>query len=133
MLVWTTGHEKDKVTVMLGALGDGTRLPPLIIFKGVRPPKDVPNGVIVVMSRNGWNNEEITKLWLEKCWGRLRNSLSRMLVWDSFKSHVMASIREKVKNHYNSHMVLIPGGCTGVLQPANVSWSKPFKAAYGEK
>ena len=65
--------------------------------------------------------------------GRLRNFLPRMLVWDSFKSHVMASIRESVRSHYNTHMVVIPGGCTGVLQPADVSWNKPFKAAYREK
>ena len=133
VLIRTTGHNKDKVTVMLAALGDGTKIAPLMIFKGVRPPKNIVNGVVVAMSRNGWNNEEITKVWLEKCWGRLRNSLPPMLVWDSFKSHVMASIRESVRSHYNTHMVVIPGGCTGVLQPADVSWNKPFKAAYREK
>ena len=99
----TTGHDKDKVTVMLAALGDGTKIAPLVIFKGVRAPKNVPNGIVVAMSRNGWNNEEITKLWLEKCWGRLRNSFPRMLVWDSFKSHIMASVRERVNSHYNTH------------------------------
>jgi hypothetical protein len=30
--VHTTGHNKDKVTVMLGALADGTKLPPLVIL-----------------------------------------------------------------------------------------------------
>ena len=129
----TTGHDKDKVTVMLAALGDGTKIAPLVIFKGVRPPKNVPNGIIVAMSKNGWNNEEITKLWLEKCWGRLRNSFPRMLVWDSFKSHVMTSVRERINSHYNTHMVVIPGGCTGLLQPADVSWNKPFKTVYREK
>lgn len=131
--VRTTGHDKDKVTVMLGALADGTKLPPLVIFKGVRPPKYVPSGIVVAMSKNGWNNEEITKLWLEKCWGRLRNHLPRMLAWDSFKSHVMSAIRTRVKDFYNTHMVVIPGGCTGILQPADVSWNKPFKATYREK
>ena len=50
---------------------------------------------------------------------------------DSFKSHVRASIRESVRSHYNTHMVVIPGGCTGVLQPADVSWNKPFKLHTG--
>ena len=81
----TTGHDKDKVTVILAALGDGTKLPPFVIFKVVRPPKKVPSGIIVAMSENGWNNENITELWLEKCWGRLCNSFPRLLVWDSFK------------------------------------------------
>ena len=54
----TTGHDKDKVTVMLAALGDGTKLPPLVIFKGARPPKEVPSGRVVAMSKNSWNNEK---------------------------------------------------------------------------
>ena len=45
----------------------------------------------------------------------------------------MAAIHERMKNHYNTHMVVIPGGCTAILQPANVSWNKPFKAAFREK
>lgn len=48
------------------------KIPQLVTFKGVRPPEEVPHGVVVAMSRSGWNNEEV---WLEKCWGRLRNSL----------------------------------------------------------
>ena len=133
VLVRTTGHDKDKVTVMLAALADGTKIALLVIYKGVWPPKSVSNGIVVAMSRNGWNNEEITKLWLEKCWGRLRNSLPHILVWVSSKSHVMVPIRDRVKGHHNTHMVVIPGGCTRILQPADVSWNKPFKAAYREK
>ena len=71
-----------------------------------------------------------TELWLEKCWGRLHISFPCLLIWDSFKSHVTTYIREKVKEHYNSHMV---GGCTGILQPADVSWNKPFKEAYRDR
>ena len=77
----------------------------------MRPPEKISNGFIVTMSRNGHNNEEIQNLWLEKCWGRQRNSLACMLVGDSLKSYVMASIQERVKKHYNSHMAVIPGGC----------------------
>ena len=31
--ILTTGHEKDRFTVMLACLGDGTKLPPYVIFK----------------------------------------------------------------------------------------------------
>ena len=40
---------------------------------------------------------------------------------------------EKVKTHVsklNTDMCLIPGGLTTQLQPADVSWNKPFKTAY---
>ena len=42
---------------------------------------------------------------------------------------------EKVKTHvskFNTDMCLIPGGLTTQLQPADVSWNKPFKTAYRE-
>jgi hypothetical protein len=31
--VLTTGHEKVRITVYLAALGDGRKLPPMIVFK----------------------------------------------------------------------------------------------------
>ena len=61
VLIRTTGHDKDKVTVMLAALGDGTKIAPLMIFKGVRPPKNIVNGGVVAMSRNGWNMKRLQR------------------------------------------------------------------------
>lgn len=47
--ILTTGHEKDRFTVMLACLGDGTKLPPYVVFKRKTLPKKItfPNGVIV--------------------------------------------------------------------------------------
>ena len=42
LLVRTTGHDKDKALVILSTLGDGTKISPLVIFKGVKPPKLYP-------------------------------------------------------------------------------------------
>ena len=43
---------------------------------------------------------------------------------------------EKIKAHLEkqtkSYMCLIPGGLTSQLQPADLSWNKPFKTAYRE-
>ena len=42
---------------------------------------------------------------------------------------------DKVNTHVTSlgsDMVIIPGGLTSQVQPADVSWNKPFKAAYRE-
>ncbi len=41
----------------------------------------------------------------------------------------------RVKSHVSSlgsDMVIIPGGLTSQVQPADVSWNKPFKSAYRE-
>jgi len=45
----TTGHEKDRFTVMLACLGNGTKLPPYVGFKQKTLPKDLvlPRGIHV--------------------------------------------------------------------------------------
>ena len=45
----TTGHEKDRFTVMLACLGDGSKLPPYVIFKRKTLPKGLifPQGIHV--------------------------------------------------------------------------------------
>ena len=47
--ILTTGHEKDRFTVMLACLGDGTKLPLYVVFKRKTLPKKMtfPNGIIV--------------------------------------------------------------------------------------
>ena len=35
----TTGHHKERLTVILGGLADGTKLRPLVLLPGVRPPQ----------------------------------------------------------------------------------------------
>ena len=37
----TTGHEKDRFTGMLACLGNGTKLPPYVVFKQKTLPKDL--------------------------------------------------------------------------------------------
>jgi len=57
----------------------------------------------------------------------------RQLVCDSFRGHITLGIKAKVRGEYNTDMAVIPGGCTGDLQPADVSWNSPFKRRLGEQ
>ena len=124
----STGHEKEKLTVMLAAMADGTKLLPLVILKGVRRPRDVdiPAGIVVVMAPKSWANEEIMLKWLRLVWRR-DNQQRRLLVWDAFRAHTTDRTKATVRDVYNSDMAVIPGGCTSKLQPADVSWNRPFK------
>ena len=87
------------------------------------------------MSDNGWVNEVIIKWWIKHVWRRAEER--KMLVWDSFRAHRTEDVKELVSRRgefgTNSDMVVIPGGCTGILQPADVSWNKPFKAFIQDK
>lgn len=126
----TTGHEKERVTVCLTAMADGRKLPPLLIFKGKRMPNELKNvtGAVIELSPNGWMNEQVTGAWLTRVWGTLAFS-RRFLVWDSFRCHASEKTKEAVKKT-RTMMGVIPGGCTKLLQPADVSWNSPFKTAY---
>lgn len=128
--VLTTGHEKNRVTVCLGALADGRKLEPLMVFKGKRMPTEIKDvrGVVIAMTSNGWMQASTTLSWIEKCWGKMAFS-KRMLIWDSFRSHITDEAKHAVRQT-NSIMGVIPGGCTKLLQPADVSWNAPFKASY---
>lgn len=72
----TTGHEKARFTVVLGARADGSRMHPLVIFKGKRKEKalDRITGVVVQMQENAWTNEEIALRWLTSLWGGIAST-----------------------------------------------------------
>ena len=76
-------------------------------------------------------NEEITKDWVKRGWGTLSFG-RRLLVWDAYKCYLMPSIKSVVDKQANSDISIIPGGLTRLVQPADVSWNKPFKAVYKE-
>ena len=74
-------------------------------------------------------NESLTEDWLRRCWGTL-NFGRRLLVWDAYKCYLTKGIRNVVSKATNSDVTIIPGGLTGHMQPADMCWNKPFKAAY---
>lgn len=134
--VASTGREKMKLTVTLGAYADGTKLSPLVHLPGVRPLKkeEIPSGIIVYMcgaGKKSWATEESIIFWLKKLWGR-NNTSRRMLVWDAFRGHLTAEVKKFVRTTCNTDMCVIPGGCTSKLQPADVSWNRPFKLKLAE-
>ena len=128
-----TGHDKMRFyrCVVLSATADGKKLEPFVVFKGSRPIPQLNalRGVKTELSRNGWMNEALTKTWLDKVWGRLSFG-RRLLVWDAYRCHIMDSVSQHVLSATKTDVSVIPGGLTGHLQPADVSWNKPFKEAY---
>ena len=47
-------------------------------------------------------------------------------MWDMFRAHLCDSVKQKLSDG-NTHQAVIPGGCTSLVQPLDVSLNKPFK------
>ena len=88
VLILNTGHDKDRFTVMLACLGDGTKLPPYVVFKRKTLAKNLkfPKEVVVRCQANGWMDEMLVQDWLQTVLSKVGGLSSRklMLVWESF-------------------------------------------------
>ncbi|GBC31340.2 pogo transposable element with KRAB domain [Rhizophagus irregularis DAOM 181602=DAOM 197198] len=127
-----TGNENNRFTVVLTCTADGTRLPPICIFKGKQMPcgEKAPSGVVVWFQKSGWMNVELMKHYIDYLNHiRSSNSQSRfpaMMVFDSFRRYLEESVKEKFKQS-NIDLAIIPSGLTSKCQPLDVAINKPFK------
>jgi hypothetical protein len=127
----TTGHERTNFTVVLTCMADGTKLPPVIIFKLKNIPRgNFPQKVIIRANQTGWMNENEMTYWIEKVWtkraARFSNPRS-LLVLDSFSAHIVDSVKNRFIEK-NTNIAIISGGLTSRLQPLDVSVNKSFKS-----
>ena len=74
MMINTTGHEKDRVTVMLACTAASGKLPPYVTLKRKTMPKDkFPAGVMVRAQQKGWIDEGLVQDWMRTVWSRRPN------------------------------------------------------------
>ena len=130
ILIKTTGNEKNHFTVVLACMADGSKLPPMIIFKRKTMPKEkIPSRIVMHVHEKGWMDENGMMLWISRIWHNRPGGLFKKkacLVYDMFKAHLMDSIKTALSK-LNTDIAIIPGGLTSQLQPLDVSINKPFK------
>ncbi|CAI7817513.1 unnamed protein product [Closterium sp. NIES-54] len=97
-------YEKEKLTVMLGVSSTGAKLKPMAIFKC----KTVPN--IRIPEGKSCINRSRLLLVLDSYRGHLTDAMLGLLCWNSVTP------------------AIIPGGCTPLVQPLDVSINRSFKA-----
>ena len=126
----TTGNEKNRFTIMLACMADGTKLPPYIVFKRKTPIKGNVPGVIIRQQAKGWMDDALVRDWINIVWRNRVGGLSRqksLLVLDAFRCHRDENTKKLLKAQHNTDIAIIPGGMTSILQPLDVSVNKPFK------
>lgn len=132
-----SGWDKRQATIQLTIFADGVaRVKPLIIFRGAeeaRAPRKKEEAqydprVVTKFNPKGYANNAIILFWLETmllpALGDPHNAT--LLVMDLLKSHKTDDVKGWLRKH-NITPSLVPAGCTGLVQPLDVSVNRPFK------
>ena len=73
----------------------------------------------------------LTEDYLKRVIGHFHFS-KRLMVWDAFRCHI-SKATSSVLRRMGIHAAVIPGGCTGLIQPADVSWNRSLKCKIQDK
>ena len=135
-----SGLEKRQATAQITIFADGVpRVKPLIIFKGkglrisTNEKKAWDSRVTVFFQANAWCDEEIMVKWINSEWNNFFLNPStpvsdgKILVADIHRAQQTENVK-RLLARCKTKLVNIPGGCTSLLQPVDVSFNGPFKA-----
>lgn len=131
-----TSWERGKnITVLCTMSAAGSYIPPMFIFPRKRHSplleKDGPAGAIYRCSDNGWINERLFFEWLQHFTESAKPSVEEpvLLILDNHASHISYDIYKHCKaNHI--HMLSLPPHTSHRMQPLDVMFYGPLKAAY---
>jgi len=83
---------------VLACLADRIKLPPVIIFKLKKIPREeFPEGVVIRANSEEWINEEKMIWWIENIWtkySRRGSNPKSLLVIDSFSGHKTDTVKK---------------------------------------
>ncbi|XP_041366065.1 tigger transposable element-derived protein 6-like [Gigantopelta aegis] len=129
-----TGGAKKGCTVALTASANGDKRKALIIFKEkngvigprVLPTLKVPDNVLITATENGWMTTVKVHHFIRHVWGPNDDDTRRLLILDAYKPHTCQSSTDRF-DEYETDIVTVPGGCTGLVQPMDTHVNKVFK------
>jgi hypothetical protein len=131
--VLSTASKKQRFTMGLAITSEGKILPPLFIFKRKTDLSVVfrekwDGLALIAANRTAWMNTDLMKTWIQKILLNFDLSLNQILclVFDKFSAHEAAEVNALLKEA-GVKCFIIPGGCTGMLQPLDTCINKPLK------
>ena len=134
----SSGLDKRQCTVQLTLFADGIpRVKPLLIFRGtgkrisLREQLKYDRRVGVKFQAKAWCDEPCMKHWIRNHWKR-NVSGKMMLLLDHHKAQKTPSVLTMLKDECDTIAVLVPPGCTSLVQPLDVVFNGPFKKAVDE-
>lgn len=147
-MIKTQNQQKCRISLILGIAADGSKLKPLIIFKGkiggiiekiLLQNKYVLSGkCLISVNQNAWATDSIINNWFYKIWIKYLKDEENLcdglgfLILDKASSHLTPNVLEAFKNN-NQYLSFIRAGLTRFIQPLDVVINKPFKDALRKK
>ena len=135
--VWGGGSRLDKgqCTVQITLFSNGEpHVKPLVIFHGkgkqiaFTEQLKYDRRVVVRFQPNTWCNGDIMNFWMKDCWKQACSG-NVHIVLDIHWGHKTEAIQDMFKAEYNTSITYVPGGCSSLVQPVDVSFNRPFKSA----
>ncbi|KAF0739870.1 hypothetical protein Ae201684P_016028 [Aphanomyces euteiches] len=120
------GLEKTRITAVMAASADGIKRKPCILlqWRGDETSIRQENGMVLLTTKNSWMNSNAFIAYIKFEFAFHPRPL--LLIFDSARSHISQMVKSFL--HANNILTLvIPGGMTGFLQPADFSWFKSVK------
>ena len=129
--------DTKRATVAVTVTASGHQLPLTVIFKGEPGGRiereeipQYPAGPLYVMQKKAWMDEAVMLQWVDKVLSPYINTqpvhVVLVLLLDLYRCHMMGTVVEKI-NDLGVEVHHIPGGCTGLCQPIDVGYNRPFK------
>jgi hypothetical protein len=138
-----SGLEKHQCTVQLTIFADGeSRVKPLLIFrgKGLRisqaETRAFDHRVIVEFQPNAWCDEEMMLFWCRHIWKHPFSPdfrQQKLLIADVQRTQTTDNFKLCLQRETTTSVVLVPAGCTSLVQPLDVSFNSVFKSVVEQK
>lgn len=127
--------DRRQASLVLCVFADGiNRIPPMVLFHGLgtvyekESPKYHP-GVLVEFNATAYMNDKLFLKYIELYLLPALGSGNKpsLFALDLCSSHKTPAVLDSLRSH-KIIPTLIPGGCTSLIQPLDVSINKPLKA-----
>ncbi len=104
----------------------GKLLPPFLVFRGktIKNVK-IPPGVVCTTQEKAWMDEKRMLEWIDKVWLPYVQGKPTLLSLDTFSGHLTEAVNDSF-DKCGTKLLVIPGGCTSVLQPLDISINKLY-------
>lgn len=128
--------DRGESHTLLGCIcADGSWIPPLIIFKGIRwndnLKTDCLPGALVKLSPKGWINTDIFVEWFQFFIRAIPPARPVILLMDSHASHINATVISLAKEN-DIYLFTFPAHTSHLLQPLDVGVYKSLKANWSK-